>query len=215
MDNSTQKSTNQPVNATENNSGQDSNYIYQIYDKMFKKILTLSSGAVINLINGLFGTDYPKDSIIEYNWTEFEDHKLKKILADTILTINGGQSYHMEAQMTKDDDIVFRVFEYEFGHAMRTRFREDGQYILQFPEARVIFLSESENISDEYALTLDFGTQGTFEYKVQTVKFQEISAQELNDRKMVILIPFKLLKLRKIMEKERTPDNALRTTWKR
>lgn len=36
--------------------------IYQIYDKMFKKILTLSSLSVVNLINGLFGTDYPKDS---------------------------------------------------------------------------------------------------------------------------------------------------------
>ena len=33
--------------------------IYQLYDKAFKRILTLSDKAVINLINGLFGTDYP------------------------------------------------------------------------------------------------------------------------------------------------------------
>lgn len=36
--------------------------IHQIYDKVFKKILTLSEISVINLINGLFGTDYPTDS---------------------------------------------------------------------------------------------------------------------------------------------------------
>lgn len=69
--------------------------IYQIYDKVFKKILTLSSTAVINLINGLFDTDYPTDSTITYNWTEFTDDNLRRILADTILTINGSNSYHL------------------------------------------------------------------------------------------------------------------------
>ncbi|MDO4465093.1 MAG: hypothetical protein Q4C57_11160, partial [Bacillota bacterium] len=58
--------------------------IYQIYDKIFKKILTLSATAVVNLINGLFGTNYPPESTVDYNWTEFEDKELKRILADTI-----------------------------------------------------------------------------------------------------------------------------------
>ena len=66
--------------------------VYHIYDKLFKKILTLSSVAVVNLINGLFDTDYPTDSTITYNWTEFEKEDLRKILADTILTINGCHS---------------------------------------------------------------------------------------------------------------------------
>ena len=95
--------------------------IYHIFDKVFKKVLTLSSKAVINLINGLFGTDHPLDSTITYNQTEFEDDNLKKILADTILTINGRNSYHLEAQRENDNSIVFRVFEYGFGHANRTR----------------------------------------------------------------------------------------------
>ena len=72
--------------------------IYQIFDKIFKKILTLSATAVINLINGLFGTNYPKDSTITYNWTEFQDDELRRTLADTILTINDWYSYHIEAQ---------------------------------------------------------------------------------------------------------------------
>ena len=67
--------------------------IHQIYDKIFKKILTLSSTAVINLINGLFQTNYPTDSTIKYNWTEFENDQLRRVLADTILTINDINSY--------------------------------------------------------------------------------------------------------------------------
>ena len=43
--------------------------IYKIFDKAFKRILTLSDKAVINLINGLLGTNYPTNSKITYNWT--------------------------------------------------------------------------------------------------------------------------------------------------
>lgn len=181
--------------------------IYHIYDKVFKKILTLSSKAVINLINGLFDTSYPLNSTIQYNWTEFEDDKLKKKLADTIVTINGKQSYHMEAQMTKDEAIVFRVFEYGFLHADRSRIIHDNVYELIFPEPKIIYLSPEGSLPDEYVLRLNFGSQGYFNYKVATFQFSQISTEELNQRKMVILIPFKLLKLRKIISKSRSKDN--------
>ena len=89
------------TNITEETTGS----IHQIYDKTMKKILTLSPGAIINLINGLFHTEYPLDSSITYNWTEHHDDDLKRTLADTILTINGEHAYHIEAQMSKDEEI--------------------------------------------------------------------------------------------------------------
>ena len=200
-----------------------SNEVYQIYDKIFKKILTLSSMSVINLINGLFHTKYPSDSTITYDWTEFESEELKRILADTILTINGKYSYHMEAQMTEDEDIIFRVFEYGYGHADRNRryaidliTDEEGHIDsgtiesgceLLFPEPKIIYFCPSGKAPDEYILKLNFGSQGSFLYKVSTFKFLEISLEELNQRKMIILIPFQLLRLRKLLEKERSEEN--------
>lgn len=200
-----------------------STQIYHIYDKIFIKILTLSSTAVVNLINGLFDTDYPTDSTVTYNWTEFENDDLRRILADTILTINGKYSYHMEAQMTEDEDIIFRVFEYGYHHADRHRryavdlvTDADGHINpgsiesgceLVFPEPKIIYLSSSEKTPDEYTLRLNFGSQGSFLYKVSTFKFLETSLDELNRRKMIILIPFQLLKLRKLMEKNRSKEN--------
>ena len=181
--------------------------IYQIFDKIFKKILTLSTIAVINLINGLFGTNYPKDSTITYNWTEFQDDELRRILADTILTINDRYSYHIEAQMYEDGDIVFRVFAYGYQHAERNRLSENSIYILSFPEPKIIYLYASGNIPDTLTLRLDFGTQGHFDYKVSTFNFMTTSLEELNQKKLVILIPFQLLKLRKLLEKDRCPDN--------
>ena len=183
--------------------------IHQIYDKAFKRILTLSDKAVINLINGLFGTDYPTNSKITYNWTEHEDKELKRTLSDSILTINGRDIYHMEAQMTEDEEIVFRVFEYGFGHAYKNRTVISGGEQMIFPRPCIIYLDEGkkDRIPDEYMLVLKFENQGEFSYKVPVFKLQSISMQELNDKKLIALLPFLLLKLRKRMEKIRSKEN--------
>ena len=184
--------------------------IAQIYDRIFKKILTLSTRAVIGLINGLFETEYPPDSIITYNWTEHHDDNLKRTLADTIITINHSHSYHVEAQMYEDEEIEFRVFDYGYRHALNAGKDRD---ILQFPEPRIIYLYNYKNIPDIKEIILDFGTQGTFPYRIPIFKLLEHTAEELSSRKMVILIPFMMLKLRDSIRKERTPENmeALRT----
>ena len=183
--------------------------IHHIYDKAFKRILTLSDKAVINLINGLFGTDYPTDSKITYNWTEHEDKELKRTLSDSILTINGRDIYHMEAQMTEDEEIVFRVFEYGFGHAYKNRIFENGMETMIFPRPCIVYLDEGkkDKIPDEYTLVLRFEDQGEFFYKVPVFKLQTISMQELNDKKLIAFLPFLLLKLRKKMEKIRSKEN--------
>ena len=183
--------------------------IFQIYDKAFKRILTLSEKTVINLINGLFDTDYPTDSKITYNWTEHEDKELKRTLADSILTINGRDSYHIEAQMTEDEEIVFRFIEYGFGHAYKNRTFVKGGERMVFPRPCILYLDEGkkDTIPDEYALTLLFEDQGEFTYKVPLVKLQNISVEELNEKKLIALLPFQLLKLRKKIENLRTKEN--------
>ncbi len=178
-----------------------------IYDKIFKRILTLSSKSVINLINGLFGTDYPEDSTITYNWTEFADDELRRTLADSIITINDRYSYHIEAQMENDADIVFRVFAYSFQHANRHRISEDGNYYLKFPEPKIIYLYSDSEIPEKYTLHLQFGAQTHFNYVISTINLCNTSIQEINEKKLIILIPFQLLKLRKLLSKSRTPEN--------
>lgn len=183
--------------------------IYQIFDKIIKRILTLSAKTVINLINGLFDTNYPLDSKITYNWTEHEDNNLKRTLSDSILTINDKDSYHIEAQMTKDNEIIFRVFEYGFGHAYKNRIIEISNERMIFPKPCVIYLDagNKDTIPDEYTLILEFKDQGEFHYKVPIIKLQNYSVQEINEQKLIALLPFLLLKLRKKIDKMRTKEN--------
>lgn len=189
----------------------------QIFDHAFKKMLTLSSKAVTNMINGLFGTDHnPSNTTITYHWTEHQaDGTLKTTLADSILILNDKYAYHMEAQITEDNEIVFRVFSYGYGYAdvnkeiHTTEFDNKPVYTLHFPEPRIIYLGDvSSSVPDELQLKLDFQNNSPYIYSVPTVKLAQLSAQELNDRKMIILIPFHLLKLRKLMNRKNGPDKT-------
>ena len=106
----------------------------QIFDHAFKKMLTLSSKAT---------------TTITYHWTEHQaDGTLKTTLADSILILNDKYAYHMEAQITEDNEIVFRVFSYGYGYAdvnkeiHTTEFDNKPVYTLHFPEPRIIYLGD-------------------------------------------------------------------------
>jgi len=182
--------------------------INQIYDKILKRILTLSARAVLNLINGLFGTNFPLDSKIVYNWTESVDDKLGRTIADTILTIYVGEDiyrFHIEAEIdcgsTNDISIVLRVFDYGYRDALKHREVGKDKITLKFPQPKIILLEHNSNSPDEVTLELDFGTKGKIDFTVPTVKFLEYSIDELNAQRMVILLPLYLLKLRREIEK--------------
>lgn len=168
----------------------------QIYDRIFKRIFSLSNVAIINLINGLFHMDFPLDSTVTYPNKEFVTPGLKDRFADVIVIINGIHTFHLEAQMTKDERIVLRVFEYEFFYAM-SQWSEDNT--LHFPKPMVIYLDNQPEIPEESILHISFGNQGMFDYKVQNYMYLQHDVAELNQKKMIVLIPFQLLKLRNLI----------------
>ncbi len=182
--------------------------IDHIYDKIFKKVLTLSPKAVISAINGLFQTDYPLNSELSYNWTEFEDDKLRRILADTIVTINHTRAYHIEATMYEDQSIVVRMFDYGFAFAKRERLEKPGEPIrLKFPRPMILYLTPVKDLPDHETMILDFGEQGSFTYRIPIVCFPLMSMEEVSGKRLLILLPFRLLQLRALLEKDRSEKN--------
>jgi len=196
-------------NKSNNKSKSNDDNITQIYDKILKRILTLSNVAVINFINGIFGKNYPPDSKLTYNWTENVKNSLEKTIADTIITVNDADKVHVEAQINRDNTIALRVFDYGYQDAVKYKKTEDDRIILKFPQSKIIYLEHTKNTPDSVVLELDFGKQGKFEYKVPTMKFLSYSIADLNEKHLVILLPLYLLKLRKEIEKEQSKKNAL------
>jgi len=178
--------------------------ISQIFDKILKRILlSLSTASIIDLINGMFSENFPRDSNITYNHTEDIDGNLKKTVADIIITLQYEgrvRRFHMEGQINDDDTIVIRVFEYGFRDALRHQTTEGNKITLPFPTPVIIFLEHSETTPDEVSLELDFGERGKIEYPVRAIKFLNYTVEELCDNKMIILLPLYLLKLRREVE---------------
>jgi hypothetical protein len=171
--------------------------ITQIYDKIFKRILTLSNSAVINFINAIFSKNFPADSEIIYNWTENIKDDLHKTIADTVMTINGTEKFNIEVQINNDSEIVLRVFEYGYQAALKHKIIERDRIILNFPTPKIIFLEDNSQTPDSVKLILNFQEQGQAEYNVPAIKFLSYTIEELNNQRMIILMPLYLLKLRK------------------
>ena len=184
-----------------------------IFDSIIKYCHQLSKKAVLSMINGLFDKDYPLDSKITYNWTEFVDKDtLRKKLADTIVTINDKDSYHIEAQID-GEDIVMRVFEYGFHHSMRNIRKlmnpetNEPYYEMDFPHQLIIYLDKTGKIPDTYPIKINFQGQKSTLYHIPVMKFQQESIEEIRKKHLTILLPFKLLSLRHDIEKSQSQDN--------
>lgn len=83
----------------------------------------------------------------------------------------------------------------------------DDKTVLKFSEPVVIYLTKESSIPEESVLILDFGKQGSFEYKVENYIYLNHDVIELNQRKMGILISFQLLKFKEIIHKNPTRKN--------
>jgi hypothetical protein len=116
-----------------------------------------------------------------------------------IVIINGVYIYHLEAEIEDDENIVVRVFEYGFAEGLRTKevLGSGKKITLKFPNARIIYWETTKNTPDEAVLVLEFPDGGSYDYKVKTLKFLKHEIEELEKRKLAILLPFYVLKLRK------------------
>lgn len=105
-------------------------------------------------------------------------------------------AFHLETQMEKDDMIVLRAFEYGFHFALSSQ--EEPNH-LDFPEPSIIYLDKADGIPEESILHISFGSQGHFDYHVKNFLYLAHSTEDLEQRKMTILIPFQILRLRSLL----------------
>ncbi|MDR1655446.1 MAG: hypothetical protein LBR96_05555, partial [Treponema sp.] len=109
--------------------------------------------------------------------------------------------YHLEAQIQDDKNMALRIFEYGFQHALRNKADSKGLLTLAMPRSCVIYLTTGKKRTKEPAFRLVFPDGSDHTYKVKAFYLLDHEIKELEERKMVILLPFYILKLRKAAEK--------------
>ncbi len=184
----------------------------QLFDLMFKSIIKdASSSAVVHLINGIYKKNYPLDTHVTIQPTEFiKEHpksgKLEKIVSDIIITLqhkNGTDTFLMEAQIDDDIEMILRIFNYSMYAAFdKKRVSEDGSFMQIDMPSPVVIYWESSNTKDIVSVKIRFPNNKTIVYKVPTFKVLQHSVSELEG--MALLLPFYILKIRKELEKKGT-----------
>jgi len=180
----------------------------QLFDKIIKRAMRLSGRAIVNFINGLFDKNFPVDSRVTYYSTENITDKFEKNVSDVIITINDTEKFLVESQSRNDNEMVVRVFDYSYYDAIKNKDAQDGEIILKFANPKVIYLGHTKSTPDELTLRIVFEHQEPFVFKVPTMKFLNYDIEDLNNQKLVILLPLYILKLRKKIERRKTVENA-------
>jgi hypothetical protein len=190
------------------NETQPSRETREIFDRVVKRLIRLSGVAVVQFINGLFGKNHPLDSAVEYPNTETVSENLRKLMSDTIIIIGGVHVYHIESEIDSDDaEIVLRVFDYGYAEGLRTKEADEQRNLrIRFPEAKIIYWEASRKAPDTVTLKLEFPDGGSYDYTVPTFKFLDYDIGELEARKLTILLPFYVLKLRRQVRRTKRPE---------
>jgi hypothetical protein len=182
----------------------------KLFDLMFKSIIKdASSSAVVHLINGIYKKDYPLDTPVKIEPTEFvKEHpksgKLEKIVSDIIVTLYSGNikdTYILEAQINDDAEMSLRIFNYSVFTALegRTVSGDGSSMQIDMPSPAIIFWEASKS-KDIVSIKIRFPNQQSVEYKVPVFKVLQHSISELEG--MALLLPFYILKIRKELRRK-------------
>jgi hypothetical protein len=182
----------------------------QIFDLVFKRLIQEASPrAVVALVNGLFGTNFPLDSPVSFPNKEKVTEDLRRIVSDMIIVI-AGEVFHIEAQIDDDLNMALRMFRYGYHEAVsRPDVGEDGSLTISFPQARVLYWETTKRTSDKITLHVIYPDQSRHDFTVPAFKVLEHGIEELEGMRLALLLPFYVLKYRREVKTARSDEDWL------
>ena len=175
-------------------------------DQILKLLFKVSTKTLVNAINGLFNENFEPDDItvtVSKTATELIKDTLDVIRADMFLKVtqeDNKRHFHAEYQLSPDNNMGIRVFEYGIIKALETS-REDNSDDIILPKAVVIHFEGSGNIPDQYKKGVVFPNGTRNEYTVDVIKYWTLDDKELIDKKLYNLLPLQLFTLRAELDK--------------
>ena len=182
-------------------------------DETIKGAFAIDDKELVKFINSVFKTNYnPNTAKVVHltsehirprmSNTEEENITFDTLYADMTVSIDGN-IYGLEFQTKHDNKMIIRVLEYKF-HNMLNQFEkihlEDKFKIeIELPSMSVIQLEESKNVEDKYiVLYVNKETKEKLRFEYPIIKLWEYDLKTLIDTDKKMLIPFSLLKYRKL-----------------
>lgn len=164
-----------------------------IYGSVFKAMVHKTPKLLIPFINEVFGRRYEIDApIMQFN----EEHEgpLGTRISDSVFRIED-MVYHLECQSTHDASMVVRVVEYDFSIALQEALEQGAPYRMKFPSSCVLLLRHASKTPDY--LEMEMPDSESFRHHTKIYKTQLVSEEEIFRRRLLILLPFYLMRYEK------------------
>lgn len=173
-----------------------------IFDDVFRTICQKMPVLLIALVNEVFGTDYPDSAEIQQFRNEHLE-KFGKIITDALIQIEN-TLYHIECQSSEDDLMVIRMFQYDFAIAIEKSIAEGSLYRVKFPQSCVIYIRG--NKKHDLQMEVEMPDSTVFQYRTKSVNVQDYSKDEIFRKKLLMFLPYYILRYEKSMPTARKED---------
>jgi hypothetical protein len=118
-----------------------------------------------------------------------------------MMMVIAGDTVHLEAQIDDDLNIALRMFRYGYHEAVgKPEAGEDGNLTIRFPQARVLYWETTRRTPDKITLHVIFPDRSRHEFEVPAFKVLEHGIEELERKRLALLLPFYILKYRKAVK---------------
>ena len=180
-----------------------------LWDEIMKALVYTMPEQLFPLIEEVYGITYPKGTSIQFLSTEqpvFPNNTEEAVTSqfmDLSVLINGTDYYHIECQMKNDHQMVIRMLSYDLHFAMQhceTEQDAAGEMILRFPRSVVLYPEKNRKIPDRLRCRIIFQDDSEHTYQVPTVKMQDYTLEEIQQKHLILFIPYVLLRLRPQLE---------------
>ena len=91
-------------------------------------------------------------------------------------------------------------------HPISFRNIKQGAITMQFPRQYLIYLGQGQNVPDVFPITIRFLGEEDHIHYIPVIRFQEEALDVLVEQKMFILLPFRLIRIRRELAKSQSEE---------
>ncbi|MCI5936033.1 MAG: hypothetical protein MRZ65_11055 [Lachnospiraceae bacterium] len=166
-----------------------------IFDDVIRTIQERHPKLLLPLFNEVFHTNYDDNEPI-YRLPEEYRKVVSKVIADSCNMVQN-HVYHIEFQSTPDGNMVIRMLEYDFMIGLSKIENKDGNFRMKLPQSCIVYIRNTSHQECHAQMELELADQTTVLYKVPVVHMQNVSLDEIFEKKLYIYLPFYIMRYEK------------------
>lgn len=188
------------------------------YDSVFKTLKFKHKRLFITVINEIFGTDYPSDSVIDIlpsegfisdKDTTTGEIKTKERDTDFLIRI-GEHIFLLECQTYDDGSMAIRIAEYAFISAMKFATWDNGTALIPMPHFAVIYVKRSKNTPKKTSITFSFPDKQKVIYESDNIFIDDFSKERIIEERLYPFIPFFIARHENELSKDGDISSAIK-----